>query len=130
MVVTQLNLEFRFQGKKLRGFSCELTRSPHGVFPETVFTIACQTVVPILLSGLGTLAAGLLMNTVQVRTERLWGSVGLGGYTGVPGHHRTGCGCKRGHSPEPDLSAQGSLAQRCEHKGPLESSASEIHRSF
>ncbi|XP_010606358.1 solute carrier family 41 member 3 isoform X3 [Fukomys damarensis] len=65
MVVTQLNLEFRFQGKKLRGFSCEFTRSPHGVFPETVFTTACQVTVPILLSGLGMLAAGLMMNIVQ-----------------------------------------------------------------
>ncbi|XP_073745975.1 solute carrier family 41 member 3 [Callorhinus ursinus] len=65
MVVTQLNLEFRFQDKKLRGFSCELTRSPHGVFPETVFTIICQIVVPILLSGLGMLTAGLVMNIIQ-----------------------------------------------------------------
>ncbi|XP_072576219.1 solute carrier family 41 member 3 isoform X5 [Vulpes vulpes] len=65
MVVTQLNLEFRFQGQKLRGFSCELTRSPHGVFPETIFTIICQIVVPILLSGLGMLTAGLVMNTIQ-----------------------------------------------------------------
>uniref|UniRef100_UPI00063C3D14 solute carrier family 41 member 3 n=1 Tax=Odobenus rosmarus divergens TaxID=9708 RepID=UPI00063C3D14 len=54
-----------FQGKKLRGFSCELTRSPHGVFPETVFTIICQIVVPILLSGLGMLTAGLVMNIIQ-----------------------------------------------------------------
>ncbi|XP_060036253.1 solute carrier family 41 member 3 isoform X2 [Erinaceus europaeus] len=65
MVVTQLKLEFRFQGRKLRGFSCRLTRSPHGVFPETSFTIACQIVVPFLLSGLGMLAAGLMMNTIQ-----------------------------------------------------------------
>uniref|UniRef100_A0A8I3NEW4 Solute carrier family 41 member n=1 Tax=Canis lupus familiaris TaxID=9615 RepID=A0A8I3NEW4_CANLF len=54
-----------FQGQKLRGFSCELTRSPHGVFPETIFTIICQIVVPILLSGLGMLTAGLVMNTIQ-----------------------------------------------------------------
>lgn len=82
MVVTQLNLEFRFQGKKLRGFTCELTRSPHGVFPETVFTIICQIVVPILLSGLGMLTAGLVMNTIQVRT----GQRGRGAR--LPGHHR------------------------------------------
>lgn len=68
MVVTQLNLEFRFQGKKLRGFSCELIRTPHGFFPETVFTITFQIVVPILLSGLGMMAAGFIMNTIQVRT--------------------------------------------------------------
>ncbi|XP_070432506.1 solute carrier family 41 member 3 isoform X8 [Equus przewalskii] len=65
MVVTQLNLEFRFQGKKLRGFSCELTRSPHGVLPETIFTSTCQIVIPILLSGLGMMTAGLVMNTIQ-----------------------------------------------------------------
>lgn len=74
MVVTQLNLEFRFQGKKLRGFSCELTRSPHGVFPETVFTTMCQVTVPILLSGLGMMAAGLIMNIVQVRSGHQRGS--------------------------------------------------------
>ncbi|XP_005383886.1 PREDICTED: solute carrier family 41 member 3 isoform X2 [Chinchilla lanigera] len=65
MVVTQLNLEFRFQGRKLRGFSCELTRSPHGVFPETVLSTTCQVTVPILLSGLGMMAAGLMVNVVQ-----------------------------------------------------------------
>lgn len=68
MVVTQLSLEFRFQGKKLRGFSCELTRSPHGVLPESVLTTTCQVAIPILLSGLGMMTAGLVMNTVQVRT--------------------------------------------------------------
>ncbi|XP_078208533.1 uncharacterized protein LOC144579629 [Callithrix jacchus] len=65
MVVTQLNLMFCFQGKKLRGFSCELTRSSHGVLPESFFTIMCQVVVPILLSGLGMMMAGLVMNTIQ-----------------------------------------------------------------
>ncbi|KAM4820967.1 solute carrier family 41 member 3 isoform 2-T2 [Thomomys bottae] len=65
MVVTQLNLEFRFQGKKLRGFSCELTRSPLGILPETFSTTACQVALPILLSGLGVVAAGLVMNAVQ-----------------------------------------------------------------
>ncbi|EPY87400.1 solute carrier family 41 member 3 isoform 2 [Camelus ferus] len=69
MVVTQLNLEFRFQGGKLRGFSCELTRSPHGVFPETFITITGQIVVPVLLSGLGMVTAGLVMNAVQVEEE-------------------------------------------------------------
>lgn len=76
MVVTQLNLEFRFQGKKLRGFSCELTRSPHGVYPETAFTVTCEIIVPLLLSGLGMMAASLVMNTIQVRTGRLRGSMG------------------------------------------------------
>lgn len=68
MVVTQLSLEFRFQGKKLRGFSCELTRSPHGVLPESALTTTCQIAIPILLSGLGMMTAGLVMNIVQVRT--------------------------------------------------------------
>ncbi|XP_074196532.1 solute carrier family 41 member 3 isoform X1 [Rhinolophus sinicus] len=54
-----------FQGKKLRGFSCELTRSPCGVFPETACTLTCQITVPLLLSGLGMMTAGLLMNTIQ-----------------------------------------------------------------
>ncbi|XP_006895228.1 PREDICTED: solute carrier family 41 member 3 isoform X2 [Elephantulus edwardii] len=65
MGVTQLNLEFRFQGRKLRGFSCELIRSRYGVFPERVFATACQIVVPVLLSGLGMMTAGLVMDTVQ-----------------------------------------------------------------
>ncbi|XP_058144908.1 solute carrier family 41 member 3 isoform X2 [Dasypus novemcinctus] len=65
MVVTRLKLEFRFHGQKLRGFSCELTRSPSGVFPESALAITCQVLVPILLSGLGMLAAGLVMNVVQ-----------------------------------------------------------------
>lgn len=89
MVVTQLHLEFRFQGKKLRGFSCELTRSTHGVFPETAFTVTSQIVVPLLLSGLGMMSAGLVMDTIQVRTGHLRGSVGPGiGGTRVFRHHR------------------------------------------
>nr|XP_058934132.1 solute carrier family 41 member 3 [Kogia breviceps] len=65
MVVTQLDLEVRFQGTKLRGFRCELTRCPRGVVPETTCTIVGQVVVPVLLSGFGMVAAGLLMNTIQ-----------------------------------------------------------------
>ncbi|XP_057561969.1 solute carrier family 41 member 3 isoform X4 [Hippopotamus amphibius kiboko] len=65
MAVTQLNLELRFQGAKLRGVRCELTRCPRGVLPETTFTIVGQVVVPVLLSGLGVVMAGLLMDTVQ-----------------------------------------------------------------
>ncbi|XP_036726480.1 solute carrier family 41 member 3 isoform X5 [Balaenoptera musculus] len=65
MVVTQLDLELRFQGSKLRGFRCELTRCPRGGLPETTFTIVGQVVVPVALSGLGMVTAGLLMNTVQ-----------------------------------------------------------------
>lgn len=89
MVVTQLNLEFCFRGKKLRGFSCELTRSPRGVLPESFFTIMCQVVVPILLSGLCMMAAGLVMNTVQVRTGCL-GDRGGRHTDRVSWHHRQG----------------------------------------
>ena len=78
MVVTQLDLELRFQGSKLRGFRCELTRCPRGGLPETTFTIVGQVVVPVVLSGLGMVTAGLLMNTVQVRTVRRGAAWALG----------------------------------------------------
>ncbi|XP_035750659.1 solute carrier family 41 member 3 isoform X5 [Egretta garzetta] len=65
MVVTQLQLELCFHGKKLRGFTCKLTRSASGFFPETSFSIASQIFVPFLLAGLGMVAAGLLMDVVQ-----------------------------------------------------------------
>lgn len=87
MVVTQLNLEFRFQGQKLRGFSCELTRSPHGVSLETPLSTTCQVTVPILLSGLGMMAAGLVMNAVQVcagRREGVCSDLGVGGGPWAP----------------------------------------------
>uniref|UniRef100_A0A8C4XZA2 Solute carrier family 41 member n=1 Tax=Gopherus evgoodei TaxID=1825980 RepID=A0A8C4XZA2_9SAUR len=65
MVVTQLQLELCFHGKKLRGFTCKLTRSANGFLPETSFSIASQIFVPFLLAGLGMVAAGLLMDLVQ-----------------------------------------------------------------
>ncbi|NP_001085474.1 solute carrier family 41 member 3 L homeolog [Xenopus laevis] len=65
MVITQLELEFCYHGKKLRGFKCKLTRSPNGFLPETNFSIATQVFVPFLLAGLGMVAAGLLMDHVQ-----------------------------------------------------------------
>ncbi|XP_062356632.1 solute carrier family 41 member 3 isoform X4 [Cinclus cinclus] len=65
MVVTQLQLELCFHGKKLRGFTCKLTRSASGFLPETSFSIASQIFVPFLLAGLGMVAAGLLMDVVQ-----------------------------------------------------------------
>ncbi|XP_078517851.1 solute carrier family 41 member 3 isoform X3 [Lissotriton helveticus] len=65
MVVTQLELEFCYHGKKLRGFTCKLTRSADGFLPETTFSIASQVLLPILLAGLGMVAAGLLMDLVQ-----------------------------------------------------------------
>lgn len=66
MVVTHLALRLRFQGKKLRGFSCNLTRSANGFLPETSWTIGIQVLLPYLVSGLGMVAAGLLMDVVQV----------------------------------------------------------------
>uniref|UniRef100_A0A8D3DT97 Solute carrier family 41 member n=1 Tax=Scophthalmus maximus TaxID=52904 RepID=A0A8D3DT97_SCOMX len=65
MVVTHLTLELRFQGSKLRGFTCKLTRSVHGFLPERSRTIAAQVLLPYLVSGLGMVAAGILMDTVQ-----------------------------------------------------------------
>ncbi|KAG8537721.1 hypothetical protein GDO81_024027, partial [Engystomops pustulosus] len=65
MVVTHLELEFCYHGKKLRGFRCKLSRSPHGFFQETVFSIAAQVLLPFLMAGLGMVAAGLLMDIFQ-----------------------------------------------------------------
>ncbi|XP_060897457.1 solute carrier family 41 member 3-like [Labrus mixtus] len=65
MVVTHLALELRFQGNKLRGFTCKLTRSAHGVLPESSWAIAFQVLLPYLVSGLGMVAAGIVMDTVQ-----------------------------------------------------------------
>ncbi|XP_053325428.1 solute carrier family 41 member 3 isoform X2 [Spea bombifrons] len=65
MVVTQLELELCFHGKKLRGFKCTLTKSPNGFLPETYFSIAAQVLVPYLLAGLGMVAAGLMMDIFQ-----------------------------------------------------------------
>ncbi|XP_038552362.1 solute carrier family 41 member 1-like isoform X3 [Micropterus salmoides] len=65
MVVTHLVLELRFQGKKLRGFSCKLTRSARGFLPESSWIIAFQVLLPYLASGLGMVAAGIVMDIVQ-----------------------------------------------------------------
>lgn len=66
MVVTHLALEFRFQGKKLRGFKCKLTRSARSFLPENSWIIAAQILLPYLVSGLGMVAAGIVMDVVQV----------------------------------------------------------------
>lgn len=66
MVVTQLELELCYQGRKLRGFTCKLTRSAHGFLPESSCLIALQVLVPYLVAGLGMVAAGIVMDTVQV----------------------------------------------------------------
>ncbi|XP_074498636.1 solute carrier family 41 member 3-like isoform X2 [Sebastes fasciatus] len=65
MVVTHLALELRFQGKKLRGFTCKLTRSAHGLLPESPWVITAQILLPYLVSGLGMVAAGMVMDVVQ-----------------------------------------------------------------
>ncbi|XP_065543960.1 solute carrier family 41 member 3 isoform X3 [Lathamus discolor] len=65
MVITQLQLELCFHGKKLRGFTCKLTRSASGFLPETSFSIASQVFLPFLLAGSGMVATGLLMDLVQ-----------------------------------------------------------------
>ncbi|KAB0364213.1 hypothetical protein FD754_008369 [Muntiacus muntjak] len=65
MVVTRLALELCFQGGRLRGVRCELARWPRGAPPETAASIVGQVLVPVLLSGLGMVVAGLLMDRVQ-----------------------------------------------------------------
>ncbi|XP_034551007.1 solute carrier family 41 member 3-like isoform X2 [Notolabrus celidotus] len=65
MVVTYLALELCFRGNKLRGFTCKVTRSAHGVLPESSWTIAAQVLLPYLVSGLGMVAAGTVMDRVQ-----------------------------------------------------------------
>lgn len=66
MVFTQLELELCYQGKKLRGFTCKLTRSAHGFLPESSYVIMGQVFLPYLLGGLGMVAAGIVMDIVQV----------------------------------------------------------------
>uniref|UniRef100_A0A674D670 Solute carrier family 41 member n=1 Tax=Salmo trutta TaxID=8032 RepID=A0A674D670_SALTR len=66
MVVTHLELELCYQGKKLRGFTCKLTRFPHGYLPESAWLIAAQILLPYLVAGLGMVAAGIVMDLVQV----------------------------------------------------------------
>ncbi|XP_033921790.1 solute carrier family 41 member 3-like [Melopsittacus undulatus] len=65
MVLTHVELELCFRGQKLRGFKCKVTRLANGFLPETSFSIASQVFLPFLLSGLGMVATGLLMDTVQ-----------------------------------------------------------------
>lgn len=68
MVVTRLELELRYQGKKLRGVTWKLTRSQHGFLPESSWLIAAQVIVPYLISGLGLVFAGIVMDLMQVCT--------------------------------------------------------------
>uniref|UniRef100_A0A669BQF2 Solute carrier family 41 member n=1 Tax=Oreochromis niloticus TaxID=8128 RepID=A0A669BQF2_ORENI len=65
MVVTRLELELRYQGKKLRGVTWKLTRSEHGFLPESSWLIGAQVIVPYLISGLGMVSAGIVMDLIQ-----------------------------------------------------------------
>ncbi|XP_068197647.1 solute carrier family 41 member 3 isoform X2 [Antennarius striatus] len=65
MVVTRLELELRYQGKKLRGVTWKLIRSEHGFLPESSWIIAAQVIVPYLVSGLGMVSAGIVMDLIQ-----------------------------------------------------------------
>lgn len=66
MSVTHLELELSYEGRRLRGFTCKLTRCAQGYVPETAAHIAAQVLLPYLLAGLGMVGAGMLMDTVQV----------------------------------------------------------------
>ncbi|KAB5584121.1 hypothetical protein PHYPO_G00103750 [Pangasianodon hypophthalmus] len=65
MVFVHLELELIFVGQKLREFTCKLTRSASGYLPESSSRIAAHVLLPYLLAGLGLVAAGMIMNTVQ-----------------------------------------------------------------
>ncbi|XP_060691298.1 solute carrier family 41 member 3-like isoform X2 [Hemiscyllium ocellatum] len=65
MVVTRVELEFWSVGNKLRRFRCRQARYPRGVWPESGSSIAAQAILPFLVSGLGLVAAGIVMDTVQ-----------------------------------------------------------------
>ncbi|KAL0977863.1 hypothetical protein UPYG_G00162330 [Umbra pygmaea] len=65
MVVSHLELELCYHRNKLRGFTCKLTRSPHGYMLESAWLIVAQIVLPYLVSGLGMVAAGIVMDVVQ-----------------------------------------------------------------
>lgn len=67
MDVTELELQLCFEGGKLRGFTCKLMRSAYGFLPESSCSIAGQVLLPYLLAGQGMVAAGMIMDTVQVR---------------------------------------------------------------
>ncbi|XP_034051889.1 solute carrier family 41 member 3-like isoform X2 [Gymnodraco acuticeps] len=65
MVVTRLELELCYQGRKLRGVTWKLTRSEYGFLPESSWLIAAQVIVPYLVSGLGLVSAGIVMDLIQ-----------------------------------------------------------------
>ncbi|KAL2090599.1 hypothetical protein ACEWY4_012862 [Coilia grayii] len=65
MSITHLELELSYEGRRLRGFTCKLTRCAEGYVPETAAHIAAQVLLPYLLAGMGMVGAGMLMDTVQ-----------------------------------------------------------------
>ncbi|XP_037390846.1 solute carrier family 41 member 3-like isoform X2 [Pygocentrus nattereri] len=65
MVFTHLELEFRYVGQKLRGFTCKLTRSTDDYLPESSAQITAQVLLPYLLAGLSMVATGMIMETLQ-----------------------------------------------------------------
>ncbi|KAM9408373.1 solute carrier family 41 member 1-like [Pholidichthys leucotaenia] len=65
MVVSRLSLELRFRGTKLRGLKCRLTRLTRGFLLESSQTTAGQVLLPYLVSGLGMVAAGIVMDAVK-----------------------------------------------------------------
>ncbi|KAJ8400656.1 hypothetical protein AAFF_G00394250 [Aldrovandia affinis] len=69
-MVTELELELCYEGRKLRGFTLKLTRSAYGFLPESSCRIAAQVLLPYLVAGLGMVAAGMVMDAVQRRGRR------------------------------------------------------------
>ncbi|KPP66237.1 solute carrier family 41 member 1-like, partial [Scleropages formosus] len=65
VVLDCVQLELRYEGGKLRGFICKVTRSTHSCPSESSCQIAAQVLLPYLLAGFGMVAAGMLMDTVQ-----------------------------------------------------------------
>ncbi|XP_049609986.1 solute carrier family 41 member 1 isoform X2 [Syngnathus scovelli] len=65
MAVTHLELELCYQGKKLRSVTWKLTHSEYGFLPERSWLIALQVLVPFLVSGLGLVFAGVVMDLIQ-----------------------------------------------------------------
>ncbi|KAJ8265666.1 hypothetical protein COCON_G00147650 [Conger conger] len=64
-MVTQLRLELSYEGRRLRGFTCSVTRWAPGPGAESSCCIATQVLLPYLLAGLGLVAAGIVMDTAQ-----------------------------------------------------------------
>ncbi|KAI4883055.1 hypothetical protein NFI96_029347, partial [Prochilodus magdalenae] len=65
MVFTHIQLELRYVGHKLRGFTCKLMRSTDGYLPESSAQITAQVLLPYLLAGLSMVPVGMIMDTVQ-----------------------------------------------------------------